>query len=366
MMNRKPAFSLESDDKEPPQPEKRISNTEKIFFENGTAIHFMFARNIPGNLKYASERLGVHLISRDGWIQISADHPEKTATARKFLSELSAASKRAGNIPLGPVDFEQILTACCKHQEELLMQCYTERIKVSSRKKEIIPRTPNQLLYIRQIRSHDITFGLGPAGTGKTFLAMAMAVSALLSGQCERIILTRPAVEAGESLGFLPGTLQDKVNPYLRPLYDALYDMLDSGEAQPLMERGIIEVAPLAFMRGRTLNHAFVILDEAQNATHEQMLMFLTRLGFGSKCVVCGDPTQTDLGIRKKSGLLQAAARLEPMEEIAVCRFRTEDVVRHTLVEKIIRAYENPQPDYNRRTQKSSAFQDDATEGNEL
>ena len=171
---------------------------------------------------------------------------------------------------------------------------------------------------------------------------MALAVSEFLSGHFDRIILTRPAVEAGENLGFLPGKLEEKINPYLRPLYDALYDMMEVNEASEFMERGIIEVAPLAFMRGRTLNHAFVILDEAQNTTREQMLMFLTRLGFRSKCVVAGDPTQTDLPGHKSSGLPEAVRRLEPVDEIRICRFSAEDVVRHSLVEKIVNAYRNP------------------------
>ena len=202
-----------------------------------------------------------------------------------------------------------------------------------------MPRTPTQLDYVRALRKKSVVFGVGPAGTGKTYLAMAMAVSKLLAGDCDRIILTRPAVEAGENLGFLPGKLEEKINPYLRPLYDALYDMMDFAEAEQLIERNIIEVAPLAFMRGRTLNNAFIILDEAQNATPEQMLMFLTRLGFKSQCVICGDPSQTDLPHRKASGLADAVRRLEQIPEIAVCHFNASDVVRHRLVEKIVLAY---------------------------
>ena len=202
-----------------------------------------------------------------------------------------------------------------------------------------MPRTPTQLDYVRALRKKSVVFGVGPAGTGKTYLAMAMAVSKLLAGDCDRIILTRPAVEAGENLGFLPGKLEEKINPYLRPLYDALYDMMDFAEAEQLIERNIIEVAPLAFMRGRTLNNAFIILDEAQNATPEQMLMFLTRLGFKSQCVICGDPSQTDLPHRKASGLADAVRRLEQIPEIAVCHFHASDVVRHRLVEKIVLAY---------------------------
>lgn len=190
------------------------------------------------------------------------------------------------------------------------------------------------------MREKDIVFGIGPAGTGKTYLAMAMAVSELLAGNFSRIILTRPAREAGENLGFLPGNLEEKIMPYLRPLYDALYDMLEFEEASLLIEKNVIEVAPLAFMRGRTLNNAYIILDEAQNTTDDQMLMFLTRLGFDSKCVITGDPFQTDLDKRQTSGLLHATKALTDVDEIAVCNFTTKDVVRHALVEKIITAYQ--------------------------
>jgi phosphate starvation-inducible PhoH-like protein len=190
------------------------------------------------------------------------------------------------------------------------------------------------------MRNKDIVFGVGPAGTGKTYLAMAMAVSELLQGNYSRIILTRPAREAGENLGFLPGNLEEKIAPYLRPLYDALYDMLEFEEAAALIEKNIIEVAPLAFMRGRTLNNAFIILDEAQNSTVEQMLMFLTRLGFDSQCVVTGDPFQSDLPGNIRSGLEHSVVALKNIDEIGVCKFSTADVVRHTLVEKIITAYQ--------------------------
>ena len=193
---------------------------------------------------------------------------------------------------------------------------------------------------MRAIREKDIVFGIGPAGTGKTYLAMAMAVSALLKGRFNRIILTRPAKEAGENLGFLPGNLEEKILPYLRPLYDALYDMIPFEDASSLIERNIIEVAPLAFMRGRTLNSAFIILDEAQNTTEEQMLMFLTRLGYDSQCVITGDPTQNDLARHERSGLIHAEKTLQEIPEIAFCKFTSRDVVRHALVEKIINAYQ--------------------------
>jgi len=209
-----------------------------------------------------------------------------------------------------------------------------------SSKRQITPKSPNQRKYLDAIEQHDIVFGIGPAGTGKTYLAMAQAVSYLVNKKVSRIILARPAVEAGEKLGFLPGDLQEKVNPYLRPLYDALYDMLDIERADRLLERGTIEVAPIAFMRGRTLNDAFVILDEAQNTTSEQMKMFLTRLGFGSKAVVTGDITQIDLPTGRMSGLVEAIKVVGQVEGISFVWFDERDVVRHSLVQQIVKAYE--------------------------
>ncbi len=210
----------------------------------------------------------------------------------------------------------------------------------TSGKRQVTAKSVNQRRYLEAIDKHDIVFGIGPAGTGKTYLAMAQAVSFLLSKRVSRIILARPAVEAGEKLGFLPGDLQEKVNPYLRPLYDALYDMLDIDRAERLLERGTIEVAPIAFMRGRTLNDAFVILDEAQNTTSEQMKMFLTRLGFGSKAVITGDVTQIDLPVGRASGLVEAVKIVGNIEGIAFVNFDEKDVVRHQLVQQIVKAYE--------------------------
>jgi len=207
-------------------------------------------------------------------------------------------------------------------------------------KKTVTPKNASQRRYMEEIESHDMTFGIGPGGTGKTYLAVAMAVSALLTKLVNRIILARPAVEAGERLGFLPGTLQQKIDPYMRPLYDALYDMLDADKLERFLEKGIIEVAPLAFMRGRTLNDSFVILDEAQNTTSEQMKMFLTRLGFNSKAVITGDVTQIDLPAGKKSGLVEAMEICGRIPGISVIQFGEKDVVRHNLVQQIIRAYE--------------------------
>jgi phosphate starvation-inducible protein PhoH and related proteins len=217
---------------------------------------------------------------------------------------------------------------------------FLNNIPVSSKKRFIIPKTETQRQYIEAIRNHDIVIGIGPAGTGKTYLAMAMAINAFLKKQVSRIVLARPAVEAGEKLGFLPGDLYEKVNPYLRPLYDALFDMMEAEKAGKLVDRGIIEIAPLAFMRGRTLNDSFIILDEAQNTTAEQMKMYLTRLGFNSKTVITGDITQIDLPHGKASGLIEVEKILSGVEGIKFVYFSEKDVVRHKLVQEIVRAYE--------------------------
>jgi phosphate starvation-inducible PhoH-like protein len=222
-----------------------------------------------------------------------------------------------------------------------LKRIFRDEVYISSKKKIITPKTINQKQYIDSVRAFDIVFGIGPAGTGKTYLAMAMAISSLVKKDTNRVVLARPAVEAGEHLGFLPGDLHEKVNPYLRPLYDALHDMMDFESASRLLQQGVIEVAPLAFMRGRTLNDSFVILDEAQNVTSEQMKMFLTRLGFSSKCVITGDVTQTDLPNGKTSGLVEAKGILEGIKGIKFVYFSREDVIRHPLVQEIIDAYEN-------------------------
>ncbi|HIS39900.1 MAG TPA: PhoH family protein [Candidatus Aphodovivens avistercoris] len=223
--------------------------------------------------------------------------------------------------------------------DEFSPRALREDILLTYRGRAIRPKTAGQKRYVDAIRSHTITFGIGPAGTGKTYLAMAMAVAALKRKECGRIVLTRPVVEAGENLGFLPGTLEEKVDPYIRPLYDALFDMTDMERARDLIEGGVIEIAPLAFMRGRTLNDSFIILDEAQNATAEQMKMFLTRLGFGSKMIITGDATQLDLP-RGKSGLMDVERILGGIDDIAFCTFSGADVVRHTLVGAIVSAYE--------------------------
>lgn len=249
--------------------------------------------------------------------------------------------------PVYPADVAYALRILQASPKANLKEIFLDKVYITAEQKMIAPKSVNQKLYIDSIRANDIVFGIGPAGTGKTYLAVAMAVSAFVNKQVRSIILTRPAVEAGERLGFLPGDLAQKINPYLRPLHDALNIMLGRGKVADLIEEGRIEIAPLAFMRGRTLNNAFVILDEAQNTTHEQMKMFLTRLGLNSKAVITGDVTQIDLPEDKQSGLVEAARILQNIEGIALNHFSEEDVIRHRLVQEIIRAYaakENPRP----------------------
>lgn len=250
-----------------------------------------------------------------------------------------------------PEDIRFAIRALSEGDGISLKELFVNNIPVSSKRRFIIPKTENQKRYLDSIKEFDIVFGIGPAGTGKTYLAMAMAVNALMKKEVTRIILARPAIEAGEKLGFLPGDIQEKVNPYLRPLYDALHDMMEAEKAAKLMERGVIEIAPLAFMRGRTLNDAFVILDEAQNTTTEQMKMFLTRLGFNSKAVITGDVTQIDLPTGRASGLVEVMKILDGIEGITFVPFSERDVVRHKLVQAIIKAYER----YENRTVTAEA-----------
>jgi phosphate starvation-inducible PhoH-like protein len=254
------------------------------------------------------------------------------------LRELHRLLKRGYPIYVSDIDFAiRILSG---DRSINLEDIFLDTVYISSQKKVVTPKTMMQKEYIDTMRTHDMVIGIGPAGTGKTYLAMAMALSVLMKKEVQRIVLTRPAVEAGEKLGFLPGDLYEKINPYLRPLYDALHDMMDFEQSSKLMERGIIEVAPLAFMRGRTLNDSFVILDEAQNTKPEQMKMFLTRMGFGSKVVITGDITQVDLPDGKQSGLIQIRDVLKKVQGIRFVYFSEKDVIRHPLVQDIIKAYE--------------------------
>ena len=262
--------------------------------------------------------------------------------AHKLIKELKTIN--ANGYILNPEDIKYIIKSIDETAFEdpsiSLKEFFFTHIPVSSKKKFIVPRSETQKKYIEAIKKFDMVIGIGPAGTGKTYLAMAMAINALLKKQVSRIILARPAVEAGERLGFLPGDLYEKINPYLRPLYDALFDMMEAEKVHKLIERGVIEIAPLAFMRGRTLNDSFVILDEAQNTTSEQMKMYLTRLGFDSKTVITGDITQVDLPTGKTSGLIEAEKILKNIKELCFIYFSEKDVVRHRLVQQVIKAYE--------------------------
>lgn len=259
--------------------------------------------------------------------------------AEKVLQDIRSISAEGYN--LNPEDIRYALRAAQSESEYTSVRdLFLNNIPVSSKKRFIIPKTETQRQYVEAIRNYDIVIGIGPAGTGKTYLAMAMAISAFLKKQISRIVLARPAVEAGEKLGFLPGDITEKFNPYLRPLYDALLDMMEAEKAAKLIERGVIEIAPLAFMRGRTLNDSFIILDEAQNTTTEQMKMYLTRLGYNSKTVITGDITQIDLPHGKASGLIEAEKILNGVEGIKFVYFSERDVVRHKLVQAIVKAYE--------------------------
>jgi phosphate starvation-inducible PhoH-like protein len=308
---------------------------EKIIFPDNDVLRILFGEH-DRNLKLIEKLSAVKIGVRGNVISITGD-PLAVAFIRTLLSRLYDITRKG--YPVYPADIEyahRILSENCTADLERI---FLDTVFISAKKRIITPKSIAHKLYIDAIRNADMVFGIGPAGTGKTYLAMAMAISALLEKKVSRISLARPAVEAGEKLGFLPGDLSEKVNPYLRPLYDALFDMIDFDRASALMHKGVIEVAPLAFMRGRTLNDSFVILDEAQNTTSEQMKMFLTRLGYGSKAVITGDVTQIDLPIDKVSGLVEAEELLSKTEGIHFIHFSERDVVRHPLVMDIIRAY---------------------------
>ena len=289
------------------------------------------------HLQLLEKKIGLSVNVRGNTINLQGGDWE-IELAEKVLLQLYELIKNEYPIYVNDVDYAiRILSSDISAD---LKKIFLDKVYISSHKKTITPKSLNQKEYIDGIRRFDIVFGIGPAGTGKTYLAMAMAISSLVKKEVNRVVLARPAVEAGEHLGFLPGDLYEKVNPYLRPLYDALHDMMDFESASRLIQRGVIEVAPLAFMRGRTLNDAFVILDEAQNATSDQMKMFLTRLGFSSKAVITGDVTQTDLPEGKTSGLIEARTLLRDIKGIKFIYFSRDDVIRHPLVQEIIDAYE--------------------------
>jgi phosphate starvation-inducible PhoH-like protein len=289
------------------------------------------------HIRTIEQECGVRIGASGTSLKITGGHAEQAFTG-KLLGELYELIK--GGYPIYPSDVEYAIRILRGDRDADLKDIFLDTIYISAHKRVISPKSVNQKVYIDAIRNHDIVFGIGPAGTGKTYLAMAMALAALMKNQVTRMVLCRPAVEAGEKLGFLPGDLAEKVNPYLRPLYDALHDMVDFDRARRMLERGTIEVAPLAFMRGRTLNDSFIILDEAQNTTSEQMKMFLTRLGYDSKAVITGDITQIDLPNGRRSGLVEAIEVVGRVSGISFVHFNERDVVRHSLVQRIIRAYE--------------------------
>jgi len=303
------------------------------------------------NIRLLEQALGVHVVNREDELKISGD-AESVMLAVRVIEGLLALAARGEIINEQNVRYSLELVK--SGEEKKIGELVKDVLCVTAKGKPIKPKTLGQKKYVDAIKKNTITLGIGPAGTGKTYLAVAAAVTAFRDKQINRIILTRPAVEAGERLGFLPGDLQSKVDPYLRPLYDALFDTLGAENYQKYLERGNIEVAPLAYMRGRTLDDSFIILDEAQNTSREQMKMFLTRLGFNSKVVITGDITQIDLPTDKVSGLKEAMRVLNGVEDIAICRLTGADVVRHVLVQRIIKAYENDESKVNKRATKPS------------
>ena len=281
--------------------------------------------------------LSVRIVTRDGWLQVDG---EEEAIEKVEAIMILLQDARSQGLKIRNPDFKNVLEGVVAGREEELRALFDKSCVIQTRRSTIVPKTLGQKKYLQSIFENDIVFGIGPTGTGKTYLAMAAAVAKLLDGSIKRLILSRPAVEAGETLGFLPGDLQEKILPYLRPLYDALYDMIDRDDVAKLIEKGVIEIAPLAYMRGRTLSDSFIILDEAQNTTPEQMMMFLTRLGNESKMVITGDITQIDIPRSKTSGLLEIRKVLKSMKGINFHEFGASDVVRHHLVQKIVEAYD--------------------------
>jgi len=316
-----------------------------------------FFGTYDGNIKYLESLLKVQ-IHIDGENNLTIDGEDEHVQLVERLVE-DYAQLRTEGVRFSNGDLKSIIRIISEDTSQSLRGVVSSSKSLQAGKRNVAPKTLNQKRYIEAIEKHDMVFGIGPAGTGKTYLAVSMAVRALLEKKISRIVLTRPAVEAGERLGFLPGTLQEKIDPYLKPLYDALYDMLDVERVDRNVERGVIEIAPIAFMRGRTLNDSFVILDEAQNTTTEQMKMFLTRIGYGSKAVITGDITQIDLPIGKMSGLIEARNVISGVEGISFIYFNERDVVRHPLVQRIVRAYESYSAQ-NTARQESLQFGQDA------
>ncbi|MGJ3241694.1 MAG: PhoH family protein [Opitutales bacterium] len=310
--------------------------TKTLQFSSPRQLHQLYVSS-EANLEAIRELFEIQIVSREDWVRLEGAESavESAAELFGFLEE-----SRSQGLKIRQGDFDYMLRTVRAGRSNELAELFEDPLVIKLRKRSIVPKTVNQKRYLKFILKNDIVFGAGPAGTGKTYLAMAAAMNALAEGQVERIILTRPAVEAGEALGFLPGDLEEKILPYLRPLYDAMYDMAGKEETHRMMERGLIEIAPLAYMRGRTLNNAYILLDEAQNTTPEQMMMFLTRLGENGRMIVTGDITQVDLPRSRNSGLKQAVHILSQVEGIKVFYFDDGDVVRHPLVQRIIHAYE--------------------------
>src|SRR3989449_11569831 len=313
-----------------------MTETRTLQFENARALQSLYANDLK-LLKNLEDSLGVKVTTREGWVKLEGE-PEKIDKAQRVFDQLEAARQKG--VPIQKHEFQYALNSVSEARDDNLSDVVSTKIVTSPRKAPIVAKSPGQRDYVEAIQMHDIVFGIGPAGTGKTYLAVAMAVAALKKEQVARIILTRPAVEAGEALGFLPGELEQKIMPYLRPLYDALRDMLEPEEIERLLARQTIEIAPLAYMRGRTLNHAFVILDEAQNTTTEQMFMLLTRIGPNSKCVITADVTQIDLPANRRSGVVEALQALKTILGIATVYFTERDVVRPELGAAGISAYQ--------------------------
>jgi phosphate starvation-inducible PhoH-like protein len=313
-----------------------MTETRTLQFESPRALQSLYVNDLK-LLKNLEDSLGVKVTTREGWMKLEGE-PGRLDKAQHVFEQLENARRKG--VDIQKHEFNYALTSVTEARDENLGDLAGTKIVTSPRKSPIIARSAGQRNYLEAIQQYDVVFGIGPAGTGKTYLAVATAVAALKKEQVDRIILTRPAVEAGEALGFLPGDLEQKITPYLRPLYDALRDMLEAEEMERAIARQIIEVAPLAYMRGRTLNNAFVILDEAQNTTTEQMFMLLTRIGLNSKCVVTGDVTQIDLPANKRSGVVEALQALKTVPGIATVYFTERDVVRHALVRAIISAYQ--------------------------